>query len=211
MRGKIMGFKDKLAVQLRQPTGWLGRLVGWALYRGNRVVNEWVIAQMDIQPNDHILEVGFGPGQAIQQMAKIASNGFVAGVDFSEVMVRQAGKRNAAAIHAGRVELKYGAIPPAPYPDEMFHKVMANNVFYFWPEPLVCLQELGRVLKPGGLLALYLASPESINRITKKPGVFKVYTSREVTQLLIDVGFSGVAHKTASFKIEGGFCVLARK
>lgn len=65
--------------------------------RNNRERNEWVVSLMEVQPNDRILEIGFGPGVAIEKLSYLVTTGFVAGIDASEIMVRQARKRNARA------------------------------------------------------------------------------------------------------------------
>lgn len=41
-----------------------------------------------------------------------------------------------------------------PYPAESFDKVFSIHSVYFWVNPVDCLKELRRVLKPGGLLAI---------------------------------------------------------
>ena len=46
------------------------------------------------------------------------------------------------------------AAEPLPYEEATFTKVYASNSFPFWPQPLETLQEVGRVLKPGGLVAI---------------------------------------------------------
>ena len=67
----------------------------------------WTISLLNIKPDDRLLEIGFGPGFAIELVSKITSEGFVAGIDHSEVMVRQASKRNARAIREGAMN-KFG-------------------------------------------------------------------------------------------------------
>jgi len=99
-----MGLWHSLAQQFRQPTGLLGRLAGF-FFRINLEGIDRTISLLEIQPTDYVLEIGFGPGHGIQQAARIATQGRVAGVDFSETMLRQASRRNAAAITAGKVEL----------------------------------------------------------------------------------------------------------
>lgn len=96
----------KLAEQFRQPRGFFGKLMGFLLSRVNRQANEWTLGVLDIHPTDQVLEVGFGPGLAMQKAATMASQGWGAGVDFSETMVQLARKRNASAIAAGRVDLQ---------------------------------------------------------------------------------------------------------
>jgi ubiquinone/menaquinone biosynthesis C-methylase UbiE len=79
--------------QFAHPEGWVGRFVGTILVLKNRARNAWTISMLDIQSDDQVLEIGFGPGQAIQEIAKLTPNGFVAGIDLSDTMVAQASKR----------------------------------------------------------------------------------------------------------------------
>jgi len=205
-----MNFRNSIALQLGRPSGILGQIVGIVLYRANRVVNDWVISQLNIQPDDHVLEIGFGPGQSIQQLAQLVPRGFVAGLDHSELMVRQARRLNRASIKSGRVELEQDVIPPIPFDTAAFNKALAINVFYFWPEPSASLRELWRILKPGGVLALYLATPESMKNISDS-GVFRLYLPEQVETLLTDAGFIPIQRGRRSFKAEDGFFIIAKK
>jgi ubiquinone/menaquinone biosynthesis C-methylase UbiE len=144
----------KFHSQFAHPKGWLGRLVGVILALKNRERNAWAISLLDIQPNDQVLEIGFGPGQAIQEVAKLTPNGFVAGIDLSDVMVAQASKRNEAAIRSGRVLLQQGAESPLPFEDNKFNKVFAVNSTQFWSNAIAGLEEVRRVLKPGGRIVI---------------------------------------------------------
>jgi ubiquinone/menaquinone biosynthesis C-methylase UbiE len=134
----------------------MGRLVGLILAWKNRGRNTWAISLLDLQPDDRVLEIGFGPGQAIEEIVKSTPNSFVAGIDISDVMVEQARKRNTAAIRAGRVLLKQGSESPLPFEDADFHKVFAVNSMQFWSNPSAGLQEVRRVLKPGGRIVIVI-------------------------------------------------------
>ena len=206
-----MGILHTLAQQFRQPSGFLGKLLGF-LFRMNREGNDWTIGLLEIQPTDHVLEIGFGPGLAIQKAATLASQGRVAGVDFSEVMLRQARKRNAAAITAGLVELKLGAAATLPYTDNSFDKIFAANVIYFWRDPLANLKEVRRVLKPGGRLALYLIAKEDLAKFKlTQTGVYTLYTGEEVVALLAQAGFHRARFETKAERLRTGVCALAEK
>lgn len=199
-----------LAQQFRRPSGFLATPVGFLFRRMNREAVEWTIALLDIKLTDRVLEIGFGPGLGIQQAAALALRGHVAGVDFSDAMVRQARTRNAAAIAAGRAELRHADAAALPYPDRSFDKVFAVNVIYFWPEPVTILRELRRVLKPGGRLALYLIAKEDLAKYKlTRTGLYRHYTGEDVARLLTEAGFSGARFETRQEKHRTGIGALA--
>src|SRR6266496_2973673 len=106
--------------QFRKPSGLFGRFIGNGMARGNTYDASWTVSLLNIEPDDRILEIGFGPGVSTQYASAKASKGFVAGIDHSETMVQAASRRNAAAIQAARMELKQGDVAALPYPDESF-------------------------------------------------------------------------------------------
>jgi ubiquinone/menaquinone biosynthesis C-methylase UbiE len=124
--------------------------------RSNYERAEWTISLLGIKPGDRILEIGFGPGIAIELASRLAVNGRVVGLDHSEVMIRQAAERNAAAVRDGRVQLHLGSVAELPQFDEPFDKVFTINSIHFWEDPEQRLKELRRVLKPGGMIAVVL-------------------------------------------------------
>lgn len=139
-----------------RPRGLLGWLAGRLMAATSQPMNELTAALLDIQPTDHVLEVGFGPGTLIPLLARRATQGYVAGVDPSEVMVKVARKRNRTLIERGLVDLRQGAVSRLPYKDHLFTKVCAVNSFQFWPAPEDDLREVRRVMQDGGVLALAL-------------------------------------------------------
>jgi cyclopropane fatty-acyl-phospholipid synthase-like methyltransferase len=69
----------------------------------------WTADLLDVQPDDNVLEVGFGNGANIELLAQRASKGCVAGAEISETAIEMASKRNARAISEGRVKLHQAA------------------------------------------------------------------------------------------------------
>ncbi len=134
-----------------RPHGLLGRLGGIIMARTNRSYAAWVVDTIGVQPEDNVLDIGCGPGVAIELLAAKARR--VAGLDPSAEMLRQAGKRNAAAIREGRVELRQGTADRMPFADDAFDKAMAMNSMQVWPDATAGLREVARVLKPGGQAA----------------------------------------------------------
>lgn len=96
------------------------------------------------RPEDLILDVGCGDARAYQSRL-LRSVRAVYGVDISEQAVAKARQRGVqATVH--------DLSQPLPYPDEMFDKVICLEVLEHLFDPKFAVQEMARVLKPGGLL-----------------------------------------------------------
>lgn len=142
--------------QAHRPQGAAGSVSGWMFAHrpSNRQRNRWACSLLGVRPTDRVLEIGFGPGVAVAALVR-AGAGHVYGIDHSAVMLRQASRRNAAAIRAGRVTLVNAPveqIPPAL--DGPFDAILAVNSLAFWPAPAERLAELRRRLAPGGRVAI---------------------------------------------------------
>jgi len=138
------------------PRGLLGRLGEIIMARSTGLCNEWTISLLDIRRADRILEVGFDPGALIQALAAKATEGFIAGVDVSPVMLRQASRRNAQAIGEERVQLQQGSALALPFEDASFDKALSANSVQLWPDQGAGVKEMQRVLQPGGVIAIIL-------------------------------------------------------
>jgi len=64
--------------------------------RGNEPEARWTIDLLNIQPDTHVLEIGFGPGVALQYAAEQAVEGHVSGIDYSKAMIQIARKAQAS-------------------------------------------------------------------------------------------------------------------
>jgi ubiquinone/menaquinone biosynthesis C-methylase UbiE len=171
-----------------RPKGILGRLGGIIMARANRQCAAWVIDLLGIQPNDRVLEVGFGPGVGIQLLVRSVSGGYIAGVDPSEEMVQQAKARNVKAIESGRVDLRYGSVESLSFEDNTFDKALAINSMQVWPDAGAGLREMGRTLKPGGRIALGF-TPYSGQSKSGLPEMLTAAAFTEAQVAEIELGF----------------------
>jgi SAM-dependent methyltransferase len=98
--------------QFRRPSGFAGRAAGalMAHRSSNRKRNAWAVSLLQVRPDDRVLEIGFGPGLAIRELSRLAHEGYVCGIDHSELMLRQARRRNADGIRRGVVDLRLGSV-----------------------------------------------------------------------------------------------------
>jgi ubiquinone/menaquinone biosynthesis C-methylase UbiE len=154
--GAVRVLDKDVIGQAHHPRGAAGSVTAWEMAHrpSNRQRNRWVVSLLNVQPADRALEIGFGPGLAIAGLAR-AGAGHVYGIDHSDVMLRQASKRNAAAIRAGRVTLiKASADHLPPALNGPFDVIVAVNSLGFWPAPAERLAELRQRPAPGGRIAI---------------------------------------------------------
>lgn len=182
---------DPSRSQFALPRGIGGWLAGMLMTRTNQQMFRWAVDLLAVQPEDHLLEIGFGTGSMVAIIARAAHRGLVAGVDPSELMLQQATQRNRAALRSGQVDLRLGTASNLPFAANSFDKICAVNSFQLWQSPQTDLQEVRRVLKPGGLLLLGLRMRNPGNRYTGKVG-FTPEQVESVRDLLTRAGFTAI-------------------
>jgi ubiquinone/menaquinone biosynthesis C-methylase UbiE len=166
-----------------------------ALRSSNRKRNVWAVELLGVEPTDRVLEIGFGPGIAIRELSRRATRGLVCGVDHSEVMLRQARRRNRDAVRAGRVDLRCASAERLPAFEEPFDKVLAVNNMGMWREPEERLKELRSLIRPGGRIAI-VSQPRC-------PGATAQTTAaagREIAARLAGTGFARIRSETLGLK-----------
>src|ERR671931_1719963 len=181
-----------------RPRGLSGRAAGWIMgHRSSNVRrNGWAVGLLDIQPTDAVLEIGFGPGVAISRLAERATAGRVVGVDSSPVMLRQARRRNAAAVGTGVVELHLAAVEDLPKDlGGPFDKLLAVNTVGVWHDPAARLADLAGRMRDGGRVAL-VSQP----RCPGATAETTIASGRELSGYLREAGFSDLRSETLDLR-----------
>ncbi len=140
--------------QAEKPRGALGVVMGWLLERGNAQQNRATVEALEPPPGAAVLEIGFGPGHALEMLANTRPLGLVAGIDHSELMVETARRRLARRRGSAALDLRCGEARDLPFDDEQFDLVYAVNSYHQWPDKADALAEMAGVLRPGGDLLL---------------------------------------------------------
>jgi ubiquinone/menaquinone biosynthesis C-methylase UbiE len=132
--------------QFHQPDGWLGHVAGWMLAKkGDRALP--LIEAAALQPTDQVLDIGCGPGVAVDRASYEVPRGHVTGIDPSKVMLSQARRRTRKAPN---VTVASGSAEAVPLPDASIDVAWAINTFHHWADRGSGLAEVRRVLRPGG-------------------------------------------------------------
>lgn len=201
--------KSGWKAQFACPQGRLGWVVGHLMAVKNAPMIRFGIEMLDVQPEDQALEIGFGHGRGIQLLAERANRGFVAGIDISDVMVRQATRRNQEKVRSGFVELSQASVADIPYEYARFNKVLAVNNYQFWPNVEPNLVEIQRVLDENGLLVLCLRMKDPQTMFQMAPG-YSEEEVEEIAGLVRWVGFRDVqmVRRRAGYETA---CILAKR
>jgi SAM-dependent methyltransferase len=198
---KPVTLKERILTAVRarfgRPRGLGGRAAGLLMAHrsSNRRRNAWVVSLLEVRPDDRVLEIGFGPGLAIRELTRLAPEGYVCGIDHSELMQRQASRRNADGIRRGVVELRLGSVDALPAFDAPFDKILAVNALLFWNGPDARLEALRRLLRPGGVIAVahQPRGPGASDETAATKG-------RELAAALVRAGLSEVRVETLRLK-----------
>jgi ubiquinone/menaquinone biosynthesis C-methylase UbiE len=152
-----------------------------------------ILAELALAADDHFLEVGCGGGALLK--AALESGCRAAAIDHSPDMVRLARQANAAAVAAGRLDVREARAEALPFADATFTAAAMTGVLGFLPDPVAAFAEIRRVLRPGGRFVGLGSDPE----LRGTPGApepmesrLRFYDTHELEQLARAAGFTSV-------------------
>ncbi|XVS68227.1 class I SAM-dependent methyltransferase [Actinosynnema sp. CA-299493] len=106
-----------------------------------------------VPPGGVVLDVGTGPGRLLHAVAARRADLVLGGVDLSADMMAIAGSR--AGAWSSRITFQVADVASLPYPDDSVDVIVSTLSMHEWPDQRRAVAELGRVLRPGGVLAVY--------------------------------------------------------
>jgi ubiquinone/menaquinone biosynthesis C-methylase UbiE len=149
------------------------------------------LALMDLQPSDRVLDLGCGTGWASRRLARVAAE--VVGLDVADEMLRRA---ESASSGFPNIRYVWGSAEKIPAPDNHFTKVLSVESFYYYADQGKALDELRRVLAPGGklfiLINLYKDNHYSLRWVTELKVPVQALSQQEYLALLERHGFSNL-------------------
>lgn len=140
-----------------------------------------------------ILDVACGTGELERLLSMENPHQQIVGIDLSDQMLSQARRKlqGFPTIH-----FQQATVRSLPFPDQSFDVVVSANSFHFFDDPLACLNEMQRVLKPEGQLILLDWCRDAwfcqlCDFVLKwfDPAHKQCYTQRELHDLLVSAQF----------------------
>jgi ubiquinone/menaquinone biosynthesis C-methylase UbiE len=94
-----------------------------------------IVDQLDVRPDDRVLEIGCGHGVAATFVCERLKGGHLTAVDRSPKMIEAASRRNAEYVEAGKAEFLVATLEDLDLGDRRFDKIFAVRVGLFHRDP----------------------------------------------------------------------------
>lgn len=182
-------------------------------------MGEAIIKALDIKRNDVVLDIASGTGEPALSIAAIVKNGQVYATDLSEEMLSIA-RTYADECNISNIEFKAANVSDLPFTNNFFDKISCRMGFMFFPDMQMAANEMFRVCKNGGKVAICVwAAPERNDwsttmtkalskhieipkQTTDTTGMFRCAGPGFIKKLFENTGFKNVKEETISGKVD---------
>jgi SAM-dependent methyltransferase len=207
-----MKLLKSIGKQLQHPKGFFGKLLFAWMTPKTIAHARWTADLLEIQPEDKIIEIGFGNGANIKLLLQKADKGSVTGIEISDTAMEMASQKNAKAISEGKVKLYQTTGNALPFETGVFDKACTVATAYVIEDPGAVFKEMFRVLKPKGRAAITFPVRENFMRF--KPVAAEGFYLHELADLekaFRDTGFVNCRTETNDQVKFGAHCMLGEK
>jgi ubiquinone/menaquinone biosynthesis C-methylase UbiE len=135
----------------------VARAYGWVATMPPMRLLRWFVVRRaaGMARRGEAADLGCGPGQLVIELARRAPGLHVTGIDLSDEMIAQGQANARRAGVADRVSFRQGAAQQIPFPDASLDLVVSTLSLHHWGDPVAVLDEIARVLRPGGSFLVF--------------------------------------------------------
>lgn len=214
------------AIRDEQKEKWNTVSAGWKKWNDFTMkflqpMGDAIINALNIKNNDVVLDIASGTGEPALSIAAIAKNGEVYATDLSEDMLTIA-RNYADERDINNIECKVADVSNLPFKNNFFDKISCRMGFMFFPDMQLATNEIFRVCKSGGKVAIsvwaaaehndwyttmmkvlsnYIEIPKSP---AEAPGIFRCAKPGLIKRLFENAGFKNVKEEMLPGKIDFG-------
>lgn len=123
-----------------------------------------MVLDLDLPEDAAILDIGCGPGAMVVDLLR--KRWQVTGIDIAANMITLAEERVRKANKPNQVHLAVGDIEHLTFADNSFDVIICSGVVEYLPTDDLWVKELGRVLRPGGVLIINVTNKFAIRKWT---------------------------------------------
>jgi ubiquinone/menaquinone biosynthesis C-methylase UbiE len=160
MEGSRMAGLDPYHVTDQLDDAFLDVIIARLEARGKHPFFHKVLAEyldaMDVDAASTVLDMGSGTGVAARSIARRPNfSGKVTGVDLSPYLAQTAARLSAEEGLGERIDFRAGDTRSLDLADKSFDAVIAHTLISHVEDPLIVLKEIARVVRPGGMVAIF--------------------------------------------------------
>jgi len=188
----------------------------WNMNARHSQVTDWGLGHVRIEAHDTILDVGCGGGRTLSKLAEVVTQGKVYGIDYSEESVAASKRTNARWIDTKRIEVRHGSVSQLPFEAGTFDLVTAVETHFWWPDLPADIQEIYRVLRPGGTLVViaevYKGANTTVAKLAEQKATrigMRLLDTEEHRAWFANAGYSEV--RIIEERRRGWLCGMGRK
>jgi ubiquinone/menaquinone biosynthesis C-methylase UbiE len=183
----------------------LGRLAKGMF--GPGMADEHRIARLllALSPGDGVLDIACGPGNFSREFARaVGETGLVVGIDASRPMLERA-LRDVPAAGVDNLAFVHGDAVGLPFRDKSFDAVCCFAAFHLFDDPFKALDQMRRVLTPGGRIALFTtchghsAPLRAFESVMERRSGMRMFEQDEVVHALERRGFVDLRQRISGF------------
>jgi ubiquinone/menaquinone biosynthesis C-methylase UbiE len=158
---------------------------------------------MGLSRGDTVLDVACGPGNFSRQFARDTGEaGLVVGLDGSESMLARGAEELRDDPQVGNLALIRADATALPFADGSFDGVCCFAALHLFADPYAALDEMTRVLRPGGRIALMASVRRQLTLPPLKPVIemtsgMRLFEANELTDALSERGYAEVHQRLA--------------
>jgi len=187
-------FSEYVGSQFGNPRGLVGRICTIIMNVINQAMYKNVVALVNVQCDERILDIGFGNGYLLQRLYR-KQKCHMYGIDISEDMVAAATARNQVAACEKNLHLQEGDCCDLTFEDNFFSAVTSVNTVYFWNDTVWGLSEIRRVLKPGATFYNVVYTKDWLDKLSYTEKGFKKFEPQDLIDLGKQTGFEDITVK----------------
>jgi ubiquinone/menaquinone biosynthesis C-methylase UbiE len=195
--GKIFG----------NPSGIVGKLFTKLMNIMNQKQYKAVVDNINLEPNDNILDIGFGNGYLLNKLFKKNIPIKIFGIEISNDMIKNVSKKYRQIIENGYIKLYLENIINTSFKNETFDKIYTVNTIYFWNELEKCFSEIKRILNQNGIFLNVIYTKEYLDKIVYTRYGFKKYSVEDIIKITEENGMKII--RVVEIRKDKAYCIIS--
>ncbi|WP_108867849.1 class I SAM-dependent methyltransferase [Aquimarina aquimarini] len=181
-----------IAAQLSCPTGDSGLEIAEKMNQTNSGMISNTIDQLNLKPNDHVLELGHGNASHLREIFTKTTDLLYTGLEISDSMKDESEKLNKEWVDKKKAEFTLYDGCTLPFSENCFDKIMTVNTLYFWEKPVELLKEIYKVLKIDGMACITFADINFMKTLPFVDTRFELYDVEKFKNLAKEIPFKSI-------------------